>query len=73
METIIQPQKQYDFSSLNVFFNDMEKPQELANDLVELAFNYAMLLDDYSVDLFKNDMSTIYLIWQEVNKIKVVK
>ena len=62
--------KQYDFSSLNKFFNESQSPAELADDLVELAFNYAMLADQRLIEQFKNDMSTIYLILQEVKKIK---
>lgn len=66
----METNKQYDFSSLNTFFNEAQTPQQLADDLVVLAFNYAILLDDYSAEPFRNDMSTLYLVWQELKKIK---
>lgn len=62
--------KEYDFSSLNKFFNEFETPQQLADKLVQLLFNYAACVDEDSLMSFKNDVSTIYVIHSELNNIK---
>lgn len=54
--------KQYDFTSLNKFFNEMETPKQLVEELTQLAFNYAMLVDESNVESFKDDISTIYVL-----------
>ena len=54
--------KQYDFTSLNKFFNEMETPKQLVEELTQLAFNYAMLVDEDNVESFKDDISTIYVL-----------
>lgn len=54
--------KQYDFTSLNKFFNKMETPKQLVEELTQLAFNYAMLVDEDNVESFKDDISTIYVL-----------
>lgn len=63
---------QYDFSSLNEFFNEFETPDELMNDLIDIAFRYSMCYNDEWHELFNNNMSTLYLIYNELSKIKVI-
>jgi hypothetical protein len=66
----MRTEKQYDFTSMNDFFNQFESPRQLADELVQLLFNYASCVDEDSVDLFRNDVSTIYLIHSELLKVE---
>ena len=40
----------------------METPKQLVEELTQLAFNYAMLVDEDNVESFKDDISTIYVL-----------
>ena len=66
----MRTEKQYDFTSMNDFFNQFGSPRQLADELVQLLFNYASCVDEDSVDLFRNDVSTIYLIHSELLKVE---
>lgn len=66
----MRTEKQYDFTSMNDFFNQFESPRQLADELVQLLFNYASCVDEDSVDLFRNDVGTIYLIHSELLKVE---
>lgn len=57
--------KQYDFTSLNDFFNEIMSPNELACDIVQLLFNYASCVDEDNLECFKNDVGT-YPTWQSI-------
>ncbi len=62
--------KQYDFTSLNDFFNIFTSPKELADELVEVLFNYASCVNEENLENFKNDAATINLLYHEITKIK---
>lgn len=52
--------------------SDLLKTQsadEICNDLAELAFNYAALLDEKNVQSFKNDIDTIGMIYHTFREI----
>lgn len=66
----MQTERQYDLSGFNQLFNQSLTPRELADELVQLLFNYASCVDEDSVGLFRNDVSTIYLIHNELLKIE---
>ena len=66
----IMPERKFDFSSLNEFFNSFMTPKELSNDLVRLMFNYALSFDEDNASEFKNDVSTIYVLYHAIENIK---
>ena len=66
----MRTEKQYDLSGFNQLFNESLSPRELADELVQLLFNYALCVDEDNVELFKNDVSTIYIIHQELINIE---
>lgn len=51
--------KQYDLTSIQEFFNDIETPCELIEEITQLIFNYASIIDADSVGFFKSDLSAI--------------
>lgn len=51
--------KQYDLSSLQEFFNEIETPVQLVEELTQLVFNYASAIDEDSVGFFKRDLSVL--------------
>ena len=53
------PNKQYDLSELNKFFNEVGTPKQIASELVNLLFNYASCVDEDNLELFKADVGTI--------------
>lgn len=69
-ELDMRTEKQYDLSGFNQLFNESLSPRELADELVQLLFNYASCVDEGNAELFRNDASTIYLIHQELINIK---
>lgn len=62
--------KQYDFTGLNNFFNTFMTPEQLMGELVELAFSYSEGVDEHNVDEFKNNMGTIYVIYDVLRNVK---
>lgn len=62
--------KQYDFTKLNEFFNHFITPEQLREELVELAFDYASKVEDGESELFKSNISTIYIIYSELKNLK---
>lgn len=47
METNIRPaKKQYDLSAIGELFKDCITPEELREELIELAFDYAQFVED---------------------------
>lgn len=44
---------QYDFTSLNDFFNKFETPDEMMMDLAEVVMNYALLHDPQQYGFFQ--------------------
>ena len=61
---------QYDFTSLNDFLNDFLTPDEMLTDLSELVMNYALAIDEDRVGVFKRDVDNIYVIFQEIKKLR---
>lgn len=66
----ILAKKQYDVSAMGEFFRDIIAPEELRKELVELAFDYAQYVDEDNTDLFKNNMSTIYILYRALEDVK---
>lgn len=60
---------QYDFSSLNSFLNTFESASQIVEDLAELAMNYASMVNESQIENMKNDIGTIYVIFQEFKKL----
>lgn len=42
----MRTEKQYDLSGFNQLFNESLSPRELADELVQLLFNYASCVDE---------------------------
>lgn len=71
METNIrQAKKQYDLTPINELFKDCITPEELCGELIELVFDYAQYVDEDNTDLFKNNMSTIYILYRALEDVK---
>ena len=66
----MQTDRGYDLTSLNSFFNEFMSPKELADQLVQILFNYASCVNEETLECFKNDVDTINLIHSELIKIK---
>lgn len=54
--------KKYDLSAIGELFKDCITPEELREELIELAFDYAQSVEEGATDLFKSHMSTIYIL-----------
>lgn len=61
---------QYDFTSMNDFFNNFTTPDEMMMDLAEVVMNYAISHDPNNTDSFKRDIGTVYVLYQEIKKLK---
>jgi len=61
--------KQYDFTSFNELMNKVILPSELCDQLTELVFNYTWCVNDETVDRFKDDIATIYMLLGEFKKL----
>lgn len=71
METNIRPaKKQYDLSAIGELFKDCITPEELREELIELAFDYAQFVEDGATDLFKNHMSTLYVLCNTLQDVR---
>ncbi len=66
----IPAKKQYDLSAIDELFKDCISPEELREELIELAFDYVQYVDDGNTDLFKNNMSTIYILYRALEGVK---
>lgn len=69
----MKPASKYDLSSLDEFFSEFVDPESLCNCLVDLLFNYADVIDNEHAEIFKDDAGTIYLLYNELKKIKLSK
>lgn len=63
---------QYDLSDFGKFLNQVAKPEELCESLIDLLFNYSMTMDEERAEIFKNDVGTIYLLYSEFKRIKPI-
>lgn len=74
MTTNLEQQREsfvtYDFSSLNQLFNEFATPLELQNELVQLLFNYASMVEDEYLQRFKEDVGTIEILYNGLGEIK---
>lgn len=68
METNIK--KQYDLSAIEDLFKHSISPEELREQLIELAFDYAQFVEDGATDLFKSHMSTLYVLCNTLQDVK---
>lgn len=67
METNIK--KQYDISAIEDLFKSSITPEQLREELIELAFDYAQSVEDCA-DLFKRNMGTIYILYKTLQDVK---
>lgn len=58
METS-KTKRMYDLTGLQTYFNEIETPSDLVEELTQLMFNYALTVDADSVDIFKEDLRRI--------------
>lgn len=66
----IPAKKQYDLSAIDELFKDYISPEELREELIELAFDYVQYVDDGNTDFVKSYMSTIYVLCCALQKVK---
>lgn len=62
--------KKYDLTKLSEFFEEFESPAELMDDIVKLAFNYADKVNCEETELFKQNMGTLYVLYDQLSQIK---
>lgn len=62
--------KQYDLSGFNKLLNDYESPRKLADDIVQLLFNYASVVNESTLVQFREDVGTLFLIHNELINIE---
>lgn len=69
MNAIRTNKTNYDFTELEKFFEEFESPQELMDDIVKLAFNYADKVNCEETELFKQNMGTLYVLYDQLSQI----
>ncbi len=69
MNAIRTNKTNYDFTKLEKFFEEFESPAELMDDIVKLAFNYADKVNDEETELFKQNMGTLYVLYDQLSQI----
>lgn len=62
--------KQYDLSGINKLLSRTITPEDLAEKLVQLLFNYSFCVEDGMLEKFKDDAWTIYMLYEEITKLK---
>ena len=62
--------KQYGFTSSNGMPDNFITPEEPAKNIVQLLFDYASIVDEESLGQFKDDAGTLYIIHEEITKIR---
>ena len=72
MELNKSNKKEYDLSSIQELFNEMESPRPLADDLAQLILNYASLVTEDNIEVFKNDLSTISVLRDALIKVNIL-
>ena len=72
MELNKSNKKEYDLSSIQELFNEMESPRQLADDLAQLILNYASLVTEDNIEVFKNDLSTISVFRDALIKVNIL-
>ncbi len=72
MELNKSNKKEYDLSSIQELFNEMKSPRQLADDLAQLILNYASLVTEDNIEVFKNDLSTISVLRDALIKVNIL-
>lgn len=72
MELNKSNKKEYDLSSIQELFNEMESPRQLTDDLAQLILNYASLVTEDNIEVFKNDLSTISVLRDALIKVNIL-
>lgn len=67
---ITSAEVRYDLSPISELFKDCISPEELREELIELVFDYAQYVEEGSTDLFKNNMSIIYILYRALEGVK---
>ena len=62
--------KKYDLSAIDELFKDCISPEELREELIELAFDYVQYVDDGNTDFVKSNMSTLYVLYKALEDVK---
>ena len=62
----------YDLSPISKLFKDCISPEELREELIELAFDYMQYIDDGKIDYFKSKMSALYILCDALKEIKII-
>lgn len=70
MNAIRTNKTNYDLTELKKFFEEFESPEELMDDIVKLAFNYADKVKCEDVEVFKQDMGTLYVLYDQLSQIR---
>ena len=65
--------KKYDLSAIDELFKDCITPEELREELIEIAFDYVHCVDDGNIDLFKSNMSTLYVLCSTLKDVSVLQ
>lgn len=65
-----QAKKQYDLTPINEMFKDCITPEELCGELIKLIFDYAQYVDEGGTELFKSNMSTLYVLYNALQDVK---
>lgn len=64
---------QYDFTTLNLFFNEEYSPEQMKEDIITLVFNYIENLHDADWKVVRNDIDTLYLLYTQLSNIKPIE
>ena len=72
MELNKSNKKEYDLSSIQELFNEMESPRQLADDLAQLILNNASLVTEDNIEVFKNDLSTKSVLRDALIKVNIL-
>ena len=69
---ITSAEVRYDLSPISELFKDCISPEELREELIELAFDYMQYIDDGKIDYFKSKMSALYTLCDALKEIKII-
>ncbi|RGR25281.1 hypothetical protein DWY58_18335 [Bacteroides stercoris] len=69
---ITSAEVRYDLSPISELFKDCISPEELREELIELAFDYMQYIDDGKIDYFKSKMSALYILCDALKEIKII-
>lgn len=64
---------QYDFATLNRFFNEEYSPEVMKEDIITLVFNYIGNIRDADWKVVRDDIGTLYLLYTQLSNIKAIE